>query len=129
MNRVPRPVEVFIAGYRAAGGTIEDAAVAFDAYLETLQAAANAPPPTETPDDGAHDMAVDGEGRALPFSGHAVRSIVRQSFDDGKVLAVVLENAEGAVCVQVMLDQDDPTDIGAVLSQAAKAYAVATKGH
>jgi acetylornithine/succinyldiaminopimelate/putrescine aminotransferase len=72
-------------------------------------------------------IAVDQDGRTLPFTPAQVQQIVEKMIADGTIHAVIVENADGDLGVQVfgppsrrLLD---------TLESAAKAYANVLRGH
>jgi len=49
----------------------------------------------------AENMAVDADGRPLPFTPHQVREIVNRAVVDGDLVAAILRMPGGDLCVQV----------------------------
>jgi len=69
------------------------------------------------------DMAVDTEGRPLPYSVTEVRRIIAQAIDSGSIRLVIIEMPDGDVAVQIFNEAGGPTPkLLGVLEQAVKAY-------
>ena len=83
-------------------------------------------PPEFGPPPERDDVAIDSEGRILPYAPQEVRKIVMRLIDQGEILAVIVEHND-QIAVQVF---GPPTQkLIDVLETALEAYRAAMKGH
>lgn len=74
----------------------------------------------------ADDIALDGDGRQLSYSPAEVRAVVRKMLDEGKIMAVVVDDGQ-KIGVQVF--GPPSRELADVLQQAAQAYRRALRGN
>jgi hypothetical protein len=80
-----------------------------------------------TPKPRRENMAVDQDGRVLPYDPEQAQEIVARMIAEGTIHAVIVENADGDLGVQVF--GPPSRALLNVLEAAAKAYANVLRGH
>lgn len=72
-------------------------------------------------------MAVDGAGNPLPHTSEEVDAIVHRALDKGEIIAAILKDEHGDLCVQVL----GPPSVALLdaLEQVLVAYRRILKGH
>lgn len=73
------------------------------------------------------NIAVDEDGRVLPYESAEVTSKIREMLADGDLLAVVLRGKDGNVAVQVF--GPPSRELEQALTTAARAYRRVLRGH
>jgi hypothetical protein len=77
-------------------------------------------------DAARDDMAVDGDGNSLPYTGPEVRDIVLKMVDEGEIMAVILRKGE-QLGVQVF--GPPSKELLDILETTTRAYRRALRGH
>jgi len=72
-------------------------------------------------------MAVDQDGKSLPYTGVEVRAIIMKMIDEGEIRAVIVETPDGNLAVQVF--GPPSRQLLDVLETTTRAYRRALKGH
>ncbi len=75
------------------------------------------------------DVAIDADGRPLPYSPSQVRAIVRRAIVEGKIVLAVLKMPDGNLAAQVFDDRGPTQDTLDILEQTANAYRIALRGN
>lgn len=73
------------------------------------------------------NIAMDGEGRSLPYTDEQIKAIVMKAMADGKILAVIIEMPNGEVAMPVMGGPSEK--LAVILEATAHAYRTNLQGH
>jgi hypothetical protein len=72
-------------------------------------------------------MAIDSDGRPLPYTSADVDAIVQKALNEGDVLMAVLRMPSGDLAVQVLGPPSQ--ELVEILETVAKSYRIAVEGH
>lgn len=73
------------------------------------------------------NVAIDADGRTLPYTSDQVRDVIARMIDEGDLVAVIVRGKTGELAVQVF--GPPSRELLALLEQATQAYRVAIRGH